>query len=126
MIWPRAKYALKALVALARIEGSAMIGDIARPYRIPHKFLEQILLDLKREGPCKAAQGDRAAMRCCGPLTKLPLVRSCGSLMVRLRRCHASAAPPTAVAQIATVKSGVKCGGSAPTSRNRQGSWSTR
>jgi DNA-binding IscR family transcriptional regulator len=48
MIWPRAKYALKALAALARIEGSAMIGDIARPCRIPHKFLEQILLDLKR------------------------------------------------------------------------------
>src|SRR5215475_1574394 len=57
MISQRAKYALKALLALARIETSAMIGDIARQYRIPHKFLEQILLDLKREGLVQSRRG---------------------------------------------------------------------
>src|SRR5262245_65450437 len=57
MISQRAKYALKALVALARVETSAMIGDIARQHRIPHKFLEQILLDLKREGLVQSRRG---------------------------------------------------------------------
>jgi Rrf2 family protein len=57
MISQRAKYALKALVALARVESSAIIGDIARQHRIPHKFLEQILLDLKREGLVQSRRG---------------------------------------------------------------------
>jgi Rrf2 family protein len=57
MISQRAKYALKALLALARVETSAMIGDIARQHRIPHKFLEQILLDLKREGLVRSRRG---------------------------------------------------------------------
>src|SRR5258705_1700960 len=57
MISQRAKYALKALLALARVETSAMIGDIARQHRIPHKFLEQILLDLKREGLVQSRRG---------------------------------------------------------------------
>jgi Rrf2 family protein len=57
MISQRAKYALKALLALARIETSAMIGDIAKQHRIPHKFLEQILLDLKREGLVQSRRG---------------------------------------------------------------------
>jgi Rrf2 family protein len=57
MISQRAKYALKALLALARVETSAMIGDIAKQHRIPHKFLEQILLDLKREGLVQSRRG---------------------------------------------------------------------
>jgi len=57
MISQRAKYALKALLALARVESSAMIGDIAKQHRIPHKFLEQILLDLKRQGLVQSRRG---------------------------------------------------------------------
>ena len=57
MISQRAKYALRALIALARTEASAMIGDIAKEQRIPHKFLEQILLDLKREGIVRSKRG---------------------------------------------------------------------
>jgi Rrf2 family protein len=56
MISQRAKYALKALLALARVETS-MIGDIARQHGIPHKFLEQILLDLKYEGLVQSRRG---------------------------------------------------------------------
>ena len=54
--WPsevisqKAKYALRALVALARAGDSMMIGEIAGKERIPRKFLEQILLELKRHG----------------------------------------------------------------------------
>jgi Rrf2 family protein len=57
MISQRAKYALRALIALARAETSAMIGDIAEQQRIPHKFLEQILLDLKHEGVVQSKRG---------------------------------------------------------------------
>jgi Rrf2 family protein len=57
MISQRAKYALKALLALARVGTSAMIGDIAKQHRIPHKFLEQILLELKREGLVQSRRG---------------------------------------------------------------------
>jgi Rrf2 family protein len=57
MISQRAKYALKALVALARTESSAMIGEIAKQHSIPHKFLEQILLELKHEGIVQSRRG---------------------------------------------------------------------
>ena len=57
MISQRAKYALKALIALARSENSAMIGDIAKRHRIPHKFLEQILLELKHLGIVQSKRG---------------------------------------------------------------------
>ena len=52
MISQKAKYALRALVSLARIERgqTMMIGEISRAQAIPKKFLEQILLELKRAG----------------------------------------------------------------------------
>lgn len=50
MISQKAKYALRALVALARAESSVMIGTIAEEHKIPRKFLEQILLELKHHG----------------------------------------------------------------------------
>jgi Rrf2 family protein len=59
MISQKAKYALRALIALARRpEGEAMfIGDIAENQNIPKKFLEQILLELKREGLVDSRRG---------------------------------------------------------------------
>ena len=44
MISQKAKYALSALVALAKEGDSLMIGEIAARKNIPRKFLEQILL----------------------------------------------------------------------------------
>ncbi|MBB4016432.1 Rrf2 family protein [Chelatococcus caeni] len=60
MISQKAKYALRALVALAKADepgGSRMIGDIAEEERIPRKFLEQILLDLKHHGIVASRRG---------------------------------------------------------------------
>lgn len=59
MISQKAKYALRALVALAKAgEGAALvIGDIAADQNIPKKFLEQILLDLKRHGILESRRG---------------------------------------------------------------------
>jgi Rrf2 family protein len=64
MISQKAKYALRALVALARAEnGSMLIGQIAAEQRIPRKFLEQILLELKREGIVASRRGKLGGYR---------------------------------------------------------------
>ncbi len=59
MISQKAKYALRALVALTRVrEGeSVMISEISRGQAIPKKFLEQILLELKRAGIVMSRRG---------------------------------------------------------------------
>lgn len=59
MISQKAKYALRALSALARGEAGRplQISEIATQQNIPKKFLEQILLDLKREGIVRSLRG---------------------------------------------------------------------
>lgn len=59
MISQKARYALRALVALTRAgEGeSLMISEIASDQDIPKKFLEQILLELKRNGIVMSKRG---------------------------------------------------------------------
>lgn len=59
MLSKRAKYGLKALVGLARgfPDGKMLIGDLARRERIPKKFLELILLDLKHHGLLYSRRG---------------------------------------------------------------------
>ena len=55
----KAKYALKALAHLARRhgEGPVLIADISAAERIPRKFLEGILLELKRHGYLQSRKG---------------------------------------------------------------------
>lgn len=60
MISQKAKYALRALIALARAESpddAQLISDVAEQQRIPKKFLEQILLDLKHHGIVVSRRG---------------------------------------------------------------------
>ncbi len=59
MISMRTKYALKALVRLAieKEKGFSKTKIIARTENIPKKFLEQILLDLKRAKIVGSKQG---------------------------------------------------------------------
>ena len=57
MISQKARYALRALVALAGADDSLMIAEIAEQQRIPRKFLEQILLDLKHHGIVASRRG---------------------------------------------------------------------
>jgi Rrf2 family protein len=55
----KAKYALRALILLARHEraGLVQVADIAEQEKIPRKFLELILLDLKRQGILYSQRG---------------------------------------------------------------------
>lgn len=59
MISRKTKYALNALVCLARQhpKGPVLISEIADSERIPRKFLEQILLDLKNNGFLQSKKG---------------------------------------------------------------------
>ncbi|HHY48724.1 MAG TPA: Rrf2 family transcriptional regulator [Alphaproteobacteria bacterium] len=59
MISQKAKYALRALVALCRAQAGepVMISEISRSQAIPKKFLEQILLELKRAGLVVSRRG---------------------------------------------------------------------
>lgn len=59
MISQKAKYALRALVALVRQRDGEplMISQISREQAIPKKFLEQILLELKRHGIVMSRRG---------------------------------------------------------------------
>lgn len=59
MISQKAKYALRALVSLARLRGgqTMVISEISREQAIPKKFLEQILLELKRAGFVASTRG---------------------------------------------------------------------
>ena len=59
MISQKSKYALRALLALAARPGGEpmLISEIAEQEVIPRKFLEQILLDLKRAGLVASRRG---------------------------------------------------------------------
>ncbi|ADM08817.1 hypothetical protein PB2503_03712 [Parvularcula bermudensis HTCC2503] len=60
MISQKAKYALRAMVLLARAHAedeALIIADISERQNIPKKFLEQILLDLKRHGLLDSRRG---------------------------------------------------------------------
>ena len=59
MISQKAKYALRALLVLCKApaETSLMIGEISKTQAIPKKFLEQILLELKRAGIVSSRRG---------------------------------------------------------------------
>ncbi len=59
MLSQKARYALHALIVLAEHGGAEplQIADIAKQARVPRKFLEQILLDLKRRGLVRSQRG---------------------------------------------------------------------
>jgi Rrf2 family protein len=60
MITKKTKYAMKALLALAqtsRADRPVLISDLAQRERIPKKFLEVILLELKNNGILGSKKG---------------------------------------------------------------------
>ncbi len=59
MLSKKSKYALKAMLVLAKEygQGPVLISDMARRESIPHKFLELILLELKHQGLLQSRKG---------------------------------------------------------------------
>jgi Rrf2 family protein len=73
MISQKAKYALRALVALCKAppETSLMISEISKSQAIPKKFLEQILLELKRAGLVESRRGRLGGYALARPAEKI-------------------------------------------------------
>lgn len=65
MLSQKARYALRALSRLARGQDDALvlIADIAEEERIPRKFLEAILVDLRRHGLLDSKRGKAGGYR---------------------------------------------------------------
>ena len=59
MLSKKAKYAINALVSIAsnQQDGPQLISDIAQEANVPKKFLETILLDLKKAGILASKRG---------------------------------------------------------------------
>jgi len=59
MLTRKSKYGLKALLMLAEAtgRGPVLVSELAERQRIPKKFLEAILLDLKRHGVLQSKKG---------------------------------------------------------------------
>ena len=79
MLSKKAKYGLKAMTILAKEygRGPLLIGEIARRERIPSKFLELILLELKKSGFLQSKKGKGGGYY----LNRLPESISVGSLI---------------------------------------------
>lgn len=76
MLTQRAKYGLKALCILARVEPGApplAIHDVAERGNIPQKFLEAILLDLRRHGFVASRRGKAGGYALARPAAELPV-----------------------------------------------------
>lgn len=73
MITQKAKYALRALSLLARAEPGAtvQIPEIAGQQKIPKKFLEQIMLDLKRAGMVESRRGKQGGYLLARPAAEI-------------------------------------------------------
>jgi len=71
----RSEYALLALIHLARARGPAYVSavSIAEAQGLPPKFLEQLLLVLKRGGLVKSQKGQRGGYKLARPAEKISL-----------------------------------------------------
>jgi Rrf2 family protein len=68
MLSQRCKYALKALINLARSSGrSRTVSDIAADENIPRKFLEAIMSDMRRASLVDSARGATGGYRLARP-----------------------------------------------------------
>jgi Rrf2 family protein len=69
MLSRRAKYALKAMIALAshKGEGALSVTDIAEKSNVPRAFLEQIFSDLKRRNLLTSLRGKQGGFRLARP-----------------------------------------------------------
>jgi len=79
MLSMKAKYGLRALASLAKEygKGPLLISDISSRERIPKKFLEIILLDLKKKGFLQSKKGKGGGYY----LNKVPSTISVGQLI---------------------------------------------
>ena len=71
MLTQKGKYAIKALVHLAKRGGLVRTQDIATGAGVPRKFLEAILLELKSHGIVRSTQGPLGGYHLAKPATDI-------------------------------------------------------
>jgi Rrf2 family protein len=73
----KTQYALQALAYLAeqKAKGPVLISEIAEKKKIPLKFLESILLQLRKEGLLESKKGKGGGYFLMVPPEKIPLAR---------------------------------------------------
>ena len=89
----KSKYAVRALMELALDERECPLGvtEIARRQRIPERFLEQILCELRREGLLESRRGAHGGYRFAMPPEEISVLDVVEILdgAVRPARCSA-------------------------------------
>jgi Rrf2 family protein len=75
MLTKKAKYGLKAMVHLARLDRDvgASIGEIAEANDLPKKFLEAILVDLRNAGFVRSRKGRGGGYALARPAEDVPV-----------------------------------------------------
>ena len=75
MLNKKTQYAIKALIYLAEHQdkGPMLIADIAKKKKIPLKFLESILLELKKSGILESKKGKGGGYFLKVPASKIPI-----------------------------------------------------
>ena len=73
MLTQRSKYALRAMLMLAAQKPGELVlaADIAKKRKVPQKFLELILLDLKKRGLLVSQRGKNGGYRLARPPSKI-------------------------------------------------------
>ena len=73
MIAQKTRYALRSLLFLAEEQGGApvQLGRIAETQRVPPKYLELIMLDLKKSGLVKSARGPKGGYQLARPADQI-------------------------------------------------------
>jgi len=77
MLSKKTQYAFKALMFMAQVEkeGPILIAEIARKKKIPLKFLENILLELKHAGILDSKKGKGGGYFFKEPPAEIPLAK---------------------------------------------------
>ena len=77
MLSKKSQYAFKALMYLAQNneKGPVLIAEIARKKKIPHKFLENILLELKKAGVLESKKGKGGGYYFALPPSQVPMAK---------------------------------------------------
>ena len=106
MLSKKAKYAIKALIALAdrEREEPMRIADLAREEQIPPKFLELILLGLKNHGILQSRKGKGGGYLLARDPADIYLGQIVRMFDGPLPRCPAPARPPTCPAPTAATR----------------------
>src|SRR5262249_20683132 len=73
MLTQRSKYALRAMLMLAAQPPDKLLlmSEIAATRKVPRKFLEQILLDLKLNGLLESQRGKNGGYRLARPANRI-------------------------------------------------------